>query len=224
MTAGNCTSSRTRRTRSAQRLARDGGDTLQVTPQILWKRLKERRLLASVDEKRQTLKIRRTFQRQQHDVLHLHSSALLPATGPDKPDTESDSGASGDVDEGAMSGSMSGRCRVPGTTRHRIRAIPSERRPPMSGLSGPPGGERRPKSKTQASEGEPMSGPVSGGPDDPTSDPTKPDNAGLGAPSGGAPARHSNGTVASMATGYVPAVGSALLRRRWQHDSASRRR
>jgi len=159
----------------AQRLARDGGDTLPVTPQILWKRLKERRLLASVDEKRQTLKIRRTFQRQQHDVLHLHASALLPPTAPDKPDNEPDSGSFEGSEGASMSGSMSDRVSGFGPHPTPNAGEPLREAVPDVGFVGSSGGDRQPSSETRTSDGEPMSGPVSGGPNYPTPDPTKPD-------------------------------------------------
>jgi hypothetical protein len=72
----------------AQRLARDGGDSLVVTLPTLKRRLKEHRILASTDAKRETTTVRRTLEGAQRNVLHLHIGALNipPAGEPDKPD------------------------------------------------------------------------------------------------------------------------------------------
>jgi hypothetical protein len=64
---------------AVQRLARDGGDALGLTSATLRRRLRDRRLLASADEKRQTLTIRKTVEGRRREVLHLHADALATA-------------------------------------------------------------------------------------------------------------------------------------------------
>jgi hypothetical protein len=72
---------------AVQRQGRDSGDALTVTATTLRKRLHERGLLKSTDQKRQVLTIRRTLAGQRRDVLHLRGNFLstLP-TKPDQPD------------------------------------------------------------------------------------------------------------------------------------------
>ncbi len=85
----------------AQREAQ-GGEALTVSAQTLRKRLKEKGLLASVSETRQTLLVRRTLEGvKDRSVLHLHLSSLFsdwgkpdePDDGGDKPHGKGDSGA-----------------------------------------------------------------------------------------------------------------------------------
>ena len=56
--------------RIAQTMA-SNGEGLTISAQVLWKRLNEAGLLASVDEKRQTNKIRRTINGKAESVIHL---------------------------------------------------------------------------------------------------------------------------------------------------------
>jgi hypothetical protein len=63
----------------AQRVAVSLNESLTVTPQTLWKRLYEAGHLASTDESRETLKIRRKLGGAQRNVLHLH--CCFPDTG-----------------------------------------------------------------------------------------------------------------------------------------------
>ena len=67
-----------------QRLARDGGAALAVAAQTLRKRLREKEHLASVDEARRRLTIRKTLDGRRRPVLHLHCAALEPYT-PEEP-------------------------------------------------------------------------------------------------------------------------------------------
>ena len=64
----------------AQKLARDGGDSLTVMLPTLKRRLKERGLLASTTQAagREWLDVRRTLQGQRRRVLHLDSNSLIP--------------------------------------------------------------------------------------------------------------------------------------------------
>ncbi len=61
----------------AQRLARDQGEELTVGSKTLHKRLAEKGLLASTDEDRKTLTVRRTLAGLRRNVLHLRRSALI---------------------------------------------------------------------------------------------------------------------------------------------------
>ena len=70
---------------AAQRLARDAGDALVVTPRTLHRRLRERGYLASTDVKRETLKVRRTLEGARRDVLHLRAGSVMRGK-PDQPD------------------------------------------------------------------------------------------------------------------------------------------
>jgi hypothetical protein len=67
---------------AAQRLGHEVGDRLSVAPQTLRKRLKERGILASTDENRQVLTVRRMLEGQRRDVLHLSSSIISPPQPP----------------------------------------------------------------------------------------------------------------------------------------------
>lgn len=66
--------------RVAQIAARDAGEALAVSQTTLRKRLHEKDLLASVDETRNTLTVRRTFDGVSHNVLHFSRTVLLPET------------------------------------------------------------------------------------------------------------------------------------------------
>src|SRR5262249_43347800 len=55
---------------TAQRLARDQNDALPVSGQTLWKRLKEKGYLASVDAASQTNTVRHTLEGKRRHVLH----------------------------------------------------------------------------------------------------------------------------------------------------------
>ena len=76
-------------------MGRDIGDGLAVTAQVLTKRLHERGLLASTDQARETLTIRRTLEGKGRAVLHLDAGRLLMSEEPDKPD-KPDNEAEGD--------------------------------------------------------------------------------------------------------------------------------
>jgi hypothetical protein len=64
--------------RQVQMVGRDCGEILPITEQILKKRLREKNLLASTDESRGTLTIRKRIQGSNKDVLHFHRSTLFP--------------------------------------------------------------------------------------------------------------------------------------------------
>jgi hypothetical protein len=64
----------------AQTVGKAMGEGFGVRPQTLWKRLKEWGALRSTDPKRETLKIRRTCEGRQHNVLHIAAASLLDAT------------------------------------------------------------------------------------------------------------------------------------------------
>jgi hypothetical protein len=68
----------------AQNAARNTGEDLAVSPATLRRRLREKGLLASVDEKRQTITIRRTICGSSKDVVHFLRSTLLPGAPSDE--------------------------------------------------------------------------------------------------------------------------------------------
>jgi hypothetical protein len=74
--------------RVVQTAGRDVGEQLAVTEQTLKKRLHEKGLLASIDDKRQTLTIRRSIGGASKHVLHFLRSTVLP----EAPDDEDDDG------------------------------------------------------------------------------------------------------------------------------------
>ena len=57
---------------------KNGGEVLSVGDHTLRRRLREKSLLASVDDKRQTLTVRRTIAGSSKEVLHFHRTTLLP--------------------------------------------------------------------------------------------------------------------------------------------------
>jgi hypothetical protein len=65
--------------RVAQRMARDTDEALAISEQTLKRRLRDKGLLASVDQKHETLAIRRSIGGTTTDVLHLWRATLLPA-------------------------------------------------------------------------------------------------------------------------------------------------
>jgi hypothetical protein len=71
----------------AQRLAVEQGESLTVSAHTLRRRLGEKALLATRDEQRQKLTVRRTLEGVRRDVLHLHAASLASAykTGPTGP-------------------------------------------------------------------------------------------------------------------------------------------
>ncbi len=69
----------------AKRLGNESGDGISITPRTLNKRLHERRLLASVDQAREVLTVRRTICGKREDTLHFYMSALMCGK-PDQPD------------------------------------------------------------------------------------------------------------------------------------------
>jgi uncharacterized protein DUF3854/uncharacterized protein DUF927 len=77
---------------AAQRLGQEVGDRLAVQPQTLRKRLNERGLLASTDVRRKTLTLRKSFEGQRREVLHLDRETLSPpvaeSTQPDQIDLD----------------------------------------------------------------------------------------------------------------------------------------
>jgi hypothetical protein len=74
--------------RVVQTAGRDVGEQLAVTEQTLKKRLHEKGLLASIDEKRQTLTIRRFIAGSSKQVLHFLRSTILPEAPDDEDDDD----------------------------------------------------------------------------------------------------------------------------------------
>jgi hypothetical protein len=86
----------------AQRLAGEQGEALPVSPRTLWRRLRERGLLASWDETRQRCTVRRRLEgHDRREVIHLRPEALSPGAQPSPPSPDGapphpDSGGNGD--------------------------------------------------------------------------------------------------------------------------------
>jgi hypothetical protein len=81
---------------AAQEMARDQGEAFPISSQTLRKRLKERGLLASVDDRRQRNTVRRTLEGVKvREVLHLHADSISPAREPAIPSIPS-TGEGGD--------------------------------------------------------------------------------------------------------------------------------
>jgi hypothetical protein len=74
--------------RVAQVLGRDIGEILTVSEQTLKKRLREKQLLASFDEKRQVLTVRRSIGGSSKDVLHFFRNTVLPDVSDGDEDAE----------------------------------------------------------------------------------------------------------------------------------------
>jgi hypothetical protein len=74
--------------RVVQTAGRDVGEQLAVTEQTLKKRLHEKGLLASIDDKRQTLTIRRFIGGSSKQVLHFLRSTILPEAPDDEDDDD----------------------------------------------------------------------------------------------------------------------------------------
>ncbi len=72
--------------RAAQIAARDSGEAFAISEHTLKKRLREKDLLASVDEARQTLTVRRSISGSSKSVLHFRRSTILPEV----PDADED--------------------------------------------------------------------------------------------------------------------------------------
>jgi hypothetical protein len=66
-------------------MARDTDEALSISEQTLRRRLRDRGLLASVDQTRETLTIRRSIGGSSKDVLHLRRTTLL-AEDPEEED------------------------------------------------------------------------------------------------------------------------------------------
>lgn len=62
---------------AAQKLAREQGEAVAVTPRTLWRRMEERGLLVSRDRDRQKMTTRRTLGGKRYDVLHLTTESLV---------------------------------------------------------------------------------------------------------------------------------------------------
>jgi hypothetical protein len=103
---------------TAQELAREQGDSLPVTPHTLRKRLREKGLLVSVDERRKKLTVRKTLQGTRRDVLHLKVSAIPPTntTGPIGPESQ-EAQENGPI---SWAGARAGNGQVNGEPAHNM--------------------------------------------------------------------------------------------------------
>lgn len=80
-----------------QRLGRDTGDPLAVTPRTLRLRLHERGMLVGSEAERGTLAVRRTIEGRRMAVLHLHRESLFTPPPPGQTDQGGEAGAVGQV-------------------------------------------------------------------------------------------------------------------------------
>jgi len=103
--------------KTAQAMTAPAGDGISVRERTLWKRMHERGLLASTEDRRETLKVRRKLERQRRSVLHLKTATLFP---------DHESGENLKPRSGFRSGSRDSQS---GT------APPTD---PQTGVSGPP--------------------------------------------------------------------------------------
>ncbi|HUY32008.1 MAG TPA: DUF927 domain-containing protein [Pirellulales bacterium] len=106
----------------AQKLAGEQGESLVVSPRTLWRRLRDRGALASIDRPRETLTVRRTVEGRRRDVIHLHLTSLTaqdPTNPTNWPTTSENSGGHGQV-----AGRVSGR--VPPATADNPTAGPDQ--------------------------------------------------------------------------------------------------
>jgi hypothetical protein len=72
----------------AQRLAGEQGESLSVSPRTLWRRLREKGLLAGWEESRQRNTVRRSLEGAPHrEVVYLHQDAVLTGARPSTPST-----------------------------------------------------------------------------------------------------------------------------------------
>jgi hypothetical protein len=95
----------------AHEMARHQGDGLPVAPRTLWRRLRERGLLATWEGARQRNTVRRTLGGvEARDVLHLRSDAICSSARPSKP--SSGSPMSGESLE-KLDGQLDGRLDAP---------------------------------------------------------------------------------------------------------------
>jgi len=91
----------------AQVMGRDIGDGLPVSEQTLKKRLREKGLLASTDEKRETNTIRRVCEGSEKNVLDFYRRSLLPEES-DRPDPDT---ANSSTSENEIRGATVWFCR-----------------------------------------------------------------------------------------------------------------
>jgi len=76
-----------------QRLGQVTGDGLAITGQVLTKRLHERGLLASTDQARETLTVRRKLEGKQRRVLHFAAETIVPAATAEPDETTGEEAA-----------------------------------------------------------------------------------------------------------------------------------
>jgi hypothetical protein len=83
----------------ARRMAGSAGDDFTITAPTLWKRMHERGMLASTEEKRETLKVRRKINGRRMSVIHVRTALVLEGVScgetPDQPDHGEVGGACG---------------------------------------------------------------------------------------------------------------------------------
>ncbi|MBI1917682.1 MAG: DUF3854 domain-containing protein [Planctomycetes bacterium] len=127
----------------AQELARQQGDSLGVTARTLWRRLRERGLLAGWDTPRQRSTVRRTLEGvRSRDVLHLRADTLSACARPSTPST--DRGEPGDSRGDAVDGrvdSQGGPCCDRPQDRPHVMVAGASRDAGVDGVDGRAQGE-----------------------------------------------------------------------------------
>jgi hypothetical protein len=95
----------------AQSLAAKQGDSLAISPRTLWKRLKERRLLASSEQTRTRNTVRRTIENvKDRECVHLHASSLITCARPSEPSAKREK--SRETRENSADGSADSRSKT----------------------------------------------------------------------------------------------------------------
>ncbi len=116
--------------RSAQAMVGASGDGITLGESTLWRRLNEQGVLATTDNTRQTLKVRRTFEHQRRSVLHMRLSALFDSETPTGPPTNATTRPKSGSDSRCWSGLWSGSWSGFGTPAGQTRPPePAENRP-----------------------------------------------------------------------------------------------
>jgi len=125
----------------AQRLAGDQGESVVVSPKTLHKRMHERGLLASVDDIRHRLTVRKTVLGERRYVLHLHIGVFKaeePAQSAQPAQSLETSPFSDSTSEGCGPVSWAGFLEPSAESAHRIGPFPKRCEPAPMG-SGPVG-------------------------------------------------------------------------------------
>jgi hypothetical protein len=119
-----------------QAIAKETGQHITLSLTTLLRRLKQANLLASTDESRETITIRRTLEGAQHSVLHFLSPSLYPSDKPGKPDISPFSKKSAWQEIGLEPDILPENGPNSKPTRHPQTTEPKRATGKMSGLAG----------------------------------------------------------------------------------------